>query len=125
VGKYAQYVTYKGKRILCVNAARLPGAECLLAFDEMEQALLKESGVLVLIDVSHLQINKTLIDKAKAVSASITDAKGYKYKPSVVVGLTTLQKSVARLFDRRTHYADTVEEGKEWLVKEDDKRQGG
>jgi hypothetical protein len=81
------------------------------------------SGVLVLIDVSHLQINATLINKAKAVTANITEAAGYKYKPSVVVGLTTLQKSVARLFDRRTHYADTVEEGQEWLVSEDEKSQ--
>jgi len=41
-GKYAQFITHKGKRILFVNAARLPEEECLEAFEEMKQAILKE-----------------------------------------------------------------------------------
>jgi len=39
-----------------------------------------------------------------------------------VVGLTGLQKAVAQLFGRGVHFVDTVEEGKEWAVKEDNKR---
>lgn len=122
MGKYGQYVTHKGKRILFINAARKSEAECLAAFDEMEVELLKDmSGVLVLIDVTGLKLTNKVIDRAKAVTAR-TKEVGYHDKASAVVGLSGLQKSVAQLFARGTHWASSMEEAKEWLVKEDDKR---
>jgi len=122
MGKYAQWITHKGKRILFVNGARLSEAECLIAFEEMKQTILKEgTGVLVLVDVSHLKMTKALVDKAKEATAA-TKAIGIKDKPNAVVGLTGVQKAVAQLFGREIHFADSVEEAKEWLVKEDDKR---
>jgi hypothetical protein len=39
-----------------------------------------------------------------------------------VVGLSGLQGAVAQLFGRGIHFASTIEEAKEWLVKEDEKR---
>lgn len=123
MAKYAQFVTYKGKRMLFVNAAGLPEAECLVAFEEMKEALVKEGkGVLVLVDVSGLEMTTAIVNKAKESTAA-TKAMGIKDKPNAVVGLTGLQKAVAQLFGRGIHFVDTVEEGKEWLVKEDDKRQ--
>ena len=122
MGKYGQFITHKGKRILFMNAAGLAESECLAAFDEMEETLLKDkSGILVLIDVTGLELKKSLIDRAKAVTDS-TKAAGYHDKASAVVGLTGLQKSVAQLFARGTHWADSMEEAKDWLVKEDNKR---
>jgi hypothetical protein len=122
MGKYAQWITHKGKRILFVNGAGLSEAECLIAFEEMKQALLKEgTGVLVLVDVSRLAMTRALVDKAKEATAA-TKAVGIKDKPNAVVGLTGVQKAVAQLFGREIHFADSVEEAKEWLVKEDDKR---
>jgi len=122
MGKYAQWITHKGKRILFVNAAGLSEAECLIAFEEMTQAILKEgTGVLVLVDVSHLKMTTAVIDKAKEATAA-TKAAGIKDKPNAVVGLTGIQKAVAQLFARENHFADTVDEAKEWLVKEDDTR---
>ena len=122
MGKYAQWITHKGKRILFVNGARLSEAECLIAFEEMKQALLKEgTGVLVLVDVSHLGMTRALVNKAKEATEA-TKAIGIKDKPNAVVGLTGVQKAVAQLFGREIHFADSVEEAKEWLVKEDDKR---
>jgi len=122
MGKYAQWITHKGKRILFVNGAGLSEAECLIAFEEMKQALLKEgTGVLVLVDVSHLGMTRALVNKAKEATEA-TKAIGIKDKPNAVVGLTGVQKAVAQLFGREIHFADSVEEAKEWLVKEDDKR---
>jgi hypothetical protein len=122
MGKYAQWITHKGKRILFVNGAGLSEAECLIAFEEMKQAILKEgTGVLVLVDVSHLKMTTAVIDKAKEATAA-TKAAGIKDKPNAVVGLTGIQKAVAQLFARENHCADTVDEAKEWLVKEDDTR---
>jgi len=109
--------------MLFVNAAGLPEVECLVAFEEMKEALVKEGkGVLVLVDVSGLEMTTAIVNKAKESTAA-TKAMGIKDKPNAVVGLTGLQKAVAQLFGRGIHFVDTVEEGKEWLVKEDDKRQ--
>ena len=122
MGKYAQFITHKGKRILFVNAARLPEEECLEAFEEMKQAILKEGkGVLVLVDMSGLEMTTAIVNKAKEATAA-TKAAGIRDKPNAVVGLTGLQKAVAQLFGRGINFVDTVEEGKERLVKEDDKR---
>jgi hypothetical protein len=122
MGKYARFITHKGKRILFVNAAGLPEAECLVAFEEMKQALLKEgTGILVLVDMSHLEMTTAVVNKAKEVTAA-TKAVGIEDKPSAAVGLTGLQKAVAQLFARGTHWTATIDEAKEWLVKEDDKR---
>jgi hypothetical protein len=122
MGKYVEFMSYKGKRILCVNSAGLSEAECLTAFEEMKQALLKEgTGVLVLADVTHLKMSKAVVDKAKEAVAA-TKAIGIEDKPNAVVGLTGLQKAVAQLFaSQKIYYADTLEQAKEWLVKEDDK----
>jgi hypothetical protein len=121
MGKYAQFITYKGKRILFVNSAGLPEAECLMAFEEMKQAILKEgTGVLVLVDVSHIDMTTAVVNKAKEATV-VTKEAGIKDKPVALVGLTGLQKAVAQLFGRGVHFVDTVEQAKEWLVKEDDK----
>lgn len=122
MGKYAQFIAHKGKRMLFVNAAGLPEAECLVAFDEMKDALVREGkGVLVLVDMSGLEMTKAIVNKAKEATA-VTKAMGIKDKPNAVVGLTGLQKAVAQLFGRGINFVDTVEEGKERLVKEDDKK---
>jgi hypothetical protein len=122
MGKYAQWITHKGKRILFVNAAGLPGAECLIALEEMKQALLKEgTGSLVLVDMTRIEMTTAIVNKAKEATAA-TKTAGIKDKPNAVVGLTGLQKAVAQLFGRGVHFADSVDQAKEWLVKEDDKR---
>jgi len=74
----------------------------------------------VLADVSRVEMTTAIVNKAKEATAA-TKAIGIKDKPNAVVGLTRLQKAVAQLFGRGVHFVDTVEEGREWLVKEDDK----
>jgi hypothetical protein len=122
MGKYAQWITHKGKRILFVNATGLSEAECLIALEEMKQALLKEgAGSLVLVDMTHLDMTTAIVNKAKEATAA-TKVAGIKDRPNAVVGLTGLQKAVAQLFGRGVHFADTIDQAKEWLVKEDNKR---
>lgn len=124
MAEHVQFITHKEKRILYVNCAGLGEADCVKAFEEMKQALLQEGkGVLVLADVTHVKMTKAVIDKAKE-TVYAAKAIGIKDKPNAVVGLTGLQKAVAQLFgSRRMGFADTVEEGREWLVAEDDKPQ--
>jgi hypothetical protein len=121
VGKYTQWITHKGKRMLLVNGPGLSEAQYLEAMEEMKQDILKEkAGALVLVNVSGIEMTKAVINKSKEV-VNATKEAGIPDRPNVVVGLNKLQKAVAQLFGRGVHFVDTVEQGKEWLAKEDDK----
>jgi hypothetical protein len=121
MGKYAQWITHKGKRILFLNAKGLREAEYITALEEMRQELLKErEGALVLVDATGTEMTTPAVNKAKEAAAA-SRAKGIPDRPSVVVGLSGLKRSVAQLLGGGLHFASTVEEGKDWLVKEDDK----
>jgi hypothetical protein len=61
-----------------------------------------------------------VVDKSKEVDKATKEA-GIPLRGNAVVGLTGLQKAVAQLFGRGVHFTDTIDEAKEWLVKEDDK----
>jgi hypothetical protein len=122
MGKYVQWITHKGKRMLFLNAKGLREAEYMVAQEELKRELLKEGdGALVLVDATGTEMTTKTTNKAKEVAAA-TKAQGIIDGPSVVVGLTGLQRAVAQLFGRGIHFSSTIEEAKEWLVKEDDKR---
>ena len=113
MGKYVQWITHKGKRILFVNGARLSESEYMAAMEEMKQVLLKErEGALVVVDSTGTKMTTLAVNKAKEASAA-TKAEGLPQMPSVVVGLTGLQRAVAQLLRRDLYFAETVEEGKE------------
>jgi methanogenic corrinoid protein MtbC1 len=121
VGKNVQWITHKGRRILFLNAAGMREAEYAAAMEEMKQELLKErNGALVLVDATKTEMTTRTTNKAKEVAAATKDA-GIPDRPSVVVGLTGLQRAVAKLFGRGVYFADSIEKAKDWLVKEDDK----
>ena len=123
MGKYTNWITYKDKRILTVNAARLGEAEIIAALEEMKQELFRDrSGPLLLIDISGIDMTTAVINKAKELTAA-TKNEGIQDGPNVIVGLTGLQKAVAQLFARGVHFSDDVGEAKDWLVKQDNKRQ--
>jgi hypothetical protein len=122
LSKYAQWLTHKGKRILFVNGPGLSEAQYIEAMEEMKKEILKEKdGALVLVNVSGIEMTKAVINKSKEV-VNATKEAGIPDRPNVVVGLTGIQKAVAQLFGRGVHFVDTVDQAKEWLVKEDDKR---
>jgi hypothetical protein len=121
MAKYVQFITHKGKLILYTNAAGLEEAEFVVALEEMRQALLKEGAdTLALTDVTGIKLTKAFVDKAKAVTAALEKTPGWG-RPSAIVGITGLQKAVAHLFSSGVYYANSIEEAKEWLVKEADK----
>ena len=123
MGKYTNWITYKDKRILTVNAARLGEAEIIAALEGMKQELFRDrSGPLLLIDISGIDMTTAVINKAKELTAA-TKNEGIQDGPNVIVGLTGLQKAVAQLFARGVHFSDNVGEAKDWLVKQDNKRQ--
>ncbi len=122
MGKYTKWITHKEKKILTVNVARLGEAEIIAGLEEMKQELFRDrSGPLLLIDISGIDMTTAVINKAKELTAA-TKNEGIQDGPNTIVGLTGLQKAVAQLFARNVHFADSIEEAKEWLVKQDEKR---
>ena len=123
MGKYVQWITHKGTRILFVNAAGLREAEYIAALEEMKLELLKgRKAPPVLIDLTKWEMTAASIDKAKDVTASLKKA-GVPFGPNALVGMSGLQKSVAALSVKYgVCYASNMEDAKEWLVKEEKRR---
>ena len=121
MGKHVQWTTYKGMRILVVNGAGLREPDLIAAYEEFKQELLKDrTGPSVLIDLSNTTLSTKAHDKAKEVAAA-TKAEGIPDGPCAVVGLSTLARAVAQLLQRSAYFTDSVDKGKEWLLKQDHK----
>jgi hypothetical protein len=125
LGKYVQWIEHKGVRIIFLNGKGLAEAENFEAQEELKQELLKDrSSPPVLVDLSKTAMTQKTANKSKEVAAA-TKAAGLPDGPTAVVGLNKLQKAVAQLFSRGSHFFDSIEEAKEWLVKEENKRKKG
>ena len=105
-----------------MNGKGLAEAENFAAQEELKQELLRDrSSPPVLVDLSNTVMTQKTSNKSKEV-ATATKAAGLPDGPTAVVGLNKLQKAVAQLFGRGAHYCDSIDQGKDWLVKEEDKR---
>jgi hypothetical protein len=123
VGKYVQWIEHKGVRILFMNGKGLAEAGNLAAQEELKQELLRDrSSPPVLVDLSDTVMTQKTSGKSKEV-AGATKAEGLPDGPSAIVGLNKLQKAVAQLFGRGARYFDSIDQAKEWLAKEEKKRQ--
>jgi hypothetical protein len=122
MSKHVQWITHKGVRIAFLNGNGLSEAENLEAQEELKQELLKDrSSPPVLVDLSNTTMTQKTSNKSKEIAAA-TKAANLPDGPTAVVGLTGLQKAVAQLFGRGAHYFSNIDEAKDWLVKEQNKR---
>jgi hypothetical protein len=127
MGKHVQWIAYKGKEILFMNAAGLAADEGIAAWEEMRQELLKERAVhLILVDATNARIERGPLEKAREVVGVAKKGPGI---PVAFVGMNnTFLRTTAQLMATRLRlhacFCATQEEGKEWLVKEEDKRPG-
>jgi len=125
VGKYVQWIEHKGVRIIFLNGKGLNEADNFSAQEELKEELLRDrSSPPVLVDLSKTAMTQKTANKSKEVAAA-TKAAGLPDGPTAVVGLNKLQKAVAQLFSRGSHFFDSIEEAKEWLVREENKRKKG
>ena len=120
--KYVSRITYKGKEMLFMNARGVNEEEAIVAWEEMRQEILKKQNTrLTLIDGTDIAITPAILRKAKEASSGEANPDSR----AVFVGMTPIQRSTAELIARgmrlNVHFCNTLEEGKEWLVKEDDK----
>ena len=125
MGKHVQWIEHKGVRIIFLNGKGLNEADNFSAQEELKEELLRDrSSPPVLVDLSKTAMTQKTANKSKEVAAA-TKAAGLPDGPTAVVGLNKLQKAVAQLFSRGSHFFDSIEEAKEWLVREENKRKKG
>ncbi len=127
MARYVRSLTYKGREILFMNARGVSGEAGIAAWEEMKQEVLKrQDSHLRLIDGRDIAISPAIVRKAKDVAEM---GRGQSDIRVAFVGLSGLQKSTAQLIAKgvnlRAHFCETLEEGQEWLIKEDDALRGG
>jgi anti-anti-sigma regulatory factor len=123
MGKYTQWVTHKGVRILFLKGANLEEAEYLAALDELKQEAFRDrTSAPVLMDLTNTAMTGKTTAKGKELLAA-TKAAGLQEGPMAVVGVSSVAKAVGKLFGvGSVHFDDSVDQAKEWLVKEAGKR---
>ncbi len=122
MGQFIRHITYKGKDIIFMDAKGANEEEGIAAWEEMRQELLRLPGAhLTLIDATDIALTPAVLRKAK----ESTRRKADPGTRTVFVGMNSIQRTTAELVARgmhlNVHFCATLDEGKEWLVQEDDK----
>ena len=110
-----------------MDAANLNEEELLVAWSEASQVMkIERNGCLALIDATNTPMSVPILNKAREVAAMAAGDPRYCV---AFVGMKGLTKSTAQLHARTTrvnaHFCDTVEDAKEWLIKEAARQQAG
>lgn len=114
-----QWIEHQGQSILYSDYAGLDEAAYLRAMDETQRALLSQpagSTVLTVTDVSHGRSSRAIMAKANAMAAE-TRAAGIT-TIDAVVGIGRVQRPIAQAVRRDIHFASSLADAKEWLVKQ-------
>jgi hypothetical protein len=127
MGKYVERITCKNKQMWFMDISGQDERTILLAWAEAKQVLsTQRDGCLALIDATNTPMSVAILNKAREVAAIAT---GNPRICVAFVGMAGLTKSTAQLHARTTrvnaHFSDTVDEAKEWLIKEAEKHQIG
>lgn len=120
MGKYVRRITYKGKEMVFMDTPGAGEDEGIAAWEEMKQELSKQrDACLILVNATNITMAPGSVSKAKEAASTLRENPDNRV---VFVGLSTLQQSTAQLIAKGlrvdAHFCRTLEEGKEWLVKD-------
>jgi hypothetical protein len=124
MAKYIEWIVYKGHKILLAKFTGITDEkEYMTAFDEMEKEVVqlpKGSRPLTLINVSNSVLSSTITERGKKFVAA-KQAAGIPESPTIIVGVSGFAKAIVQamqFFRKELQMADTMEEAKEWLIKQ-------
>jgi hypothetical protein len=113
-----QHITHAGKQVLFVNMSNCSPAEGVAISDEVRAIVTEQpnNSVLILVDMTGAQMDKTAVDHMKAAAAY---NRPY-VKRSAMFGSGkehTALKEALKIFSRRDYrYFESKEEALAWLV---------
>jgi hypothetical protein len=124
MGTVLQWLEHRGHRILLADFSNIRDEEeYLRAFDEMEEEVRAHSEgrrVPAIVDVTDSVLSTAITERARAMMAALKE-EGIPDSPTAMVGMTGLQKAVVhalQFFRRDIYVAESIEDAKEWLVKQ-------
>lgn len=112
-----RWIEHKGKKILFCDYSGLPGVEQLKVIEEAKNEMLKQpldSVLLVLADIT----DTYTIQVVKEKFTELTEVRNRFKGSDATVGITGVKKIMANAIKRGIYFADTIEDAKEWLVKQ-------
>ncbi|MBE2234847.1 MAG: hypothetical protein IAE85_15235 [Anaerolinea sp.] len=119
MSSHTQWIEHRGHRILYSNYAGLGEAEYLHAMEATQREMLGQpngSIVLTVTDVSHSHPTRAIMAQANAMAAA-AQAAGIT-TVDAVIGIGRLQRPIAQAVRRDLHFAGSLEDAKEWLVRQ-------
>ena len=118
MNKRIQYIQHQGREIIFLDYSNLEEEEYLQAIKETEEKVLAHSNNpqknLNLVDVTGSPTTAAVIGAASKLIAKI----GSRDLLVALIGISGMKKVVARAFSKNYYFANSVEEAKDWLVKE-------
>jgi hypothetical protein len=122
MGQYTQWIDYKGKKILISDYSGLKAAEYVQAIEETKWELLnqQDKAPLSITDISDTFSTDATSAKGKELIAEV-EGNGIKGK-AALVGVTGVKRILVQAIKKDVFFANSIEEAKEWLVKEEKKQ---
>ncbi len=119
-----QWIEYKGHKILFVDWSGIrQEADYLKVIEELEAEILKlpkGQKILMLIDQTGSIASLAITDRSKRMMDTAKE-NGIPDSPTALVGNTGFSKAIVQalqFFRRDLHMADSIEDAKEWLIKQ-------
>ncbi len=118
--KYVQRSTYKGREMWYLDVANKDEAETLEGWEEAKKVLSEQKdGCLAVIDARNMPMSVAILKAAKEAAEM---PKGDPRFRVAFVGMSGMSKSMAQIHASTKHvnarFVDTVEQAREWLLKE-------
>ncbi|OGO73303.1 MAG: hypothetical protein A2Z49_05495 [Chloroflexi bacterium RBG_19FT_COMBO_56_12] len=120
-----QWIQYKGKRILFVDASNLREEDKFLKLLEDAEAEIvvqpKGHAILTLFYSPNSLVTKAIADRSKQVFAN-AKTNGIPTGPTAWVGSSGFQKAVVsamQYFIKEIHIAESIEAAKDWLADQE------
>ncbi len=120
MGKYVRRISYWGREIVFMDTPGAGEDAGIAAWEEMKQELSKQrDACLILVNATNITMAPGSVSKAKEAASTLRENPDNRI---AFVGLTTLQQSTAQLLAKSlhvdAHFCKTVDEARDWLVKE-------
>ena len=110
------WIEYKGAKILHVDYSGTSEEEFIQTIEEFKDELLKQTpgSVVTLTNMA----NTNITDEVRKKFRELAEQTRGISKGAAAIGITGFKKALAVLIKRDLHYADSLEEAKEWLAEQ-------
>ena len=118
-----QWITHKGKRILFSDYSGLAGDEYIAALEATEREIIQHpagSTLLTLVDLTDSTVSSAAVKRGQELEVA-RKQRGVRTFVATV-GLVGMKAVLIQFVRKDVHAVASVEEGKDWLAAQSDKK---